>query len=176
MAESKININEKIEQLKAFAATTNGLITLTVGFVVIVGCMFFIQSMMPKKGNIIYGLCGSFLEQQMTFPHTIEHTYVEMYRRAVRIYYKNFDAYGQQNFSYIECSFVQHPQKGVQMDNVIFKSPVKDITEKYYDDERKRSFYRVKLHKIDLFNTSGSPRAIMAGDPDLTLPEPKAMF
>lgn len=165
-----------IDKFKEYASTTNGVITLAVSFTVVVIIAFMIQSMMPKKGSIIYGLCSVFLEQQMTFPHTVEHTYVEMYRRAVRIYYKNFDAYGQQNFSYVECSFVQDPQKGVQLDNVVFKNPVKDITEKYYDEERKRVFHRVKLDKVDLFNQSASPLVIMSQEPDLTLPDPKAMF
>ncbi|MEM9469344.1 MAG: hypothetical protein AAF988_04210 [Pseudomonadota bacterium] len=165
-----------IKQFIDFANTTNGLITLVVGFVVVVVAVFMIQSLFPKKGNIIYGLCSTFLEEQMTFPDTIEHTYVEMYRRAVRIYYQNIDAYGQHNFSYLECSFTQHPQFGVQLDEVVFKSPVKDITEKYYNAERKRSFYRVKREKISLFNRSGAARAIMAQDPNLVLPQPKAMF
>lgn len=154
----------------------NTVIAASVFVVVLFIGYFLFQVLAPKKGNIIYGLCGVFLEQQMTFPNTLEHTYVEMYRSAVRIYYKNIDAYGQQNFSYVECSFIQHPQHGVQLDNAIFKSPVKDITEKFYDEERKRSFYRVKPEKIKLFNRSKSPMAIMSQDPDLTLPEPKAMF
>ncbi|MAZ76829.1 MAG: hypothetical protein CMH31_05955 [Micavibrio sp.] len=155
---------------------SNIIISLSIGVLILIAGYFIVQVIMPKKGNMIYGFCGVFLEQQMTFPDTLEHTYVEMYRSAVRIYYKNIDAYGQQNFSYIECSFVQDPQQGVQLDNVIFKSPVKDITEKFYDEERKRSFYRVKPEKIKLFNRSKSSAVIMSQDPDLTLPEPKAMF
>lgn len=169
-------IKNFIDFIKKNAMTSNGIIVITASFIILIIGYFIVQSMMPKKGSIIYGLCGSFLEQQMTFPDTIEHTYVEMYRSAVRIYYKNIDAYGQQNFSYIECSFYQDQQKGVQLDNVIFKSPVKDITEKFYDSERKRTFYRVKKDKIKLFNRSKSPAAIMSQDPDLTLPEPKAIF
>ena len=157
-------------------ANKNRAVASGIAVVILFVGYFLFQSMMPKKGNVIYGLCGVFLEQQMTFPNTLDHKYVEMYRSAVRIYYKNIDAYGQQNFSYIECSFIQHPQKGVQLDNAIFKSPVKDITEKFYDEERKRSFYRVKPDIIRLFNRSKSPAAIMSQNPDLTLPEPKAMF
>ena len=165
-----------IDFIKKNTMTNNGIITISIAFIILVVGYFIVQSIMPKKGNIIYGLCSVFLEQQMTFPDTIEYTYVEMYRSAVRIYYKNIDAYGQQNFSYIECSFSQDPKNGVQLDNAIFKSPVKDITEKFYDTERKRSFYRVKKDKVELFNRSKSPLAIMSQDPDLTLPEPKAMF
>lgn len=165
-----------IDFIKKNAFTKMGVIVMAAGlFVLLIGFVIF-QSMQPKKGNLIYGMCSIFLEQQTTFPDTLEHTYVEMYRRAVRIYYQNIDAYGQYNFSYVECSFNQDPQEGVQLENVIFKSPVKDITEKFYDKERKRSFYRVKKEHIDLFNQSKSPLAIMSTDPEFLLPTPKAMF
>lgn len=165
-----------IDFIKKNAFTKEGKIVIAAGVVVLIGGYFIAQSMAPKKGNLIYGLCSTFLEQQMTFPDTLEHTYVEMYRRATRIYYQNVDAYGQHNFSYVECSFVQDPKAGVQLENVIFKNPVKDITEKFYDAERRRSFYRAKKEKIDLFNKSKAPLAIMATDPEFLLPTPKRMF
>jgi hypothetical protein len=165
-----------IDFIKKNAFTKNGIITIAASCALLVIGFYILQTMAPRKGNILYGLCSVFLEQQMTFPNTIEHTYVERYPRGIRIYYKNMDAYGQQNFSYLECSFVQHPQAGVQLEHVIFKSPIKDITDKFFDAERNLSFYRVKKEKIDLFNRSRSPEAILSLDHEFVAPRPKAMF
>jgi len=170
------DIKKIIDNIQDNAFTPKGLSIMGGGIVFLMIVFFIIGKLNPPKASIIYGLCGAFLEQQMTFPDTLEHTYVEMYRRAVRIYYQNYDAYGQKNFSYIECSFIRDPQKGLQMENVIFKTPMKNVTERYEDKERRRFTYRVKRDVIELFNRSGSIIAIESHDPNLVLPQPKAMF
>jgi len=138
---------------------------------------YFVQSCAPPKGSINYGICNTFLEQQLTFPSTLDQTFVEEYPPySTRIYYKYVDGYGQTNFSYIQCTFKEDPEKGYIAEDISFKTPVKEITEKFYDKERKRSIYKLKPELLDLFNQSNSPAVIMSQDPDLTQPAPRAMF
>lgn len=154
--------------------TTSGIISIAVT-VLLLGLIFFIvQSCTPKKGTILYGICGSFLEQQLTFPETISHTWVEQYRKAVRIYYSHLDAFGEYQVEMIECAFVQDPQKGVQLESVFFNY-VKEIT----SAERvpgKGRLYKVEQKHIDLFNRSMSPAAILKNNPNLELPPYWAVY
>jgi len=138
---------------------------------------YFVKSCAPPQGSINYGICNTFLEQQLTFPNTLDQTFVEEYPpSSVRIYYKYVDSYGQVNFSYIQCSFANDPEKGYIAKDISFKSPVKEITEKFYDKERKRTIYKLKPELLDLFNQSNGAAVIMSQAPDLTQPVPRAMF
>lgn len=108
----------------------------------------------PRKGSILYGICSAYLEQQIPYPETIRHGRVEQYPKAVRIYYTHIDAFGQYQLEMIECSFIQDPVKGAQIEKILHNR-----------DE-------VDQEKIRKFNISLS--AVMAGEPDLTLPPPMA--
>jgi len=147
---------------------TEGIVVGVLGIAVLFLTLMIVQSCTPQKGGIIYGMCDAFLEQQTPFPETINHTTVEQYRKAVRIYYTHIDAFGEYQLELVECSFRQDPQRGVQLESVYFDH-VKESTEKSRAEGKGR-LYQVKQDYIDLFNKSASPAAILAGEPDLSLP------
>lgn len=155
-------------KIKSYLSTTQGLITTTVVIMGVVLLLTIIQSCTPKKGTILYGLCGAFLEQQILFPETIKHTRVEQYRKAVRIYYTHIDGFGEYQLEMIECSFIQDPAKGVQLESVFIDS-IKESTEKSRTPGKGR-LYKVKQDYIDKFNNSLSPAAILKNNPNLILP------
>jgi hypothetical protein len=148
---------------------TEGLIGGVVVFILLFVVVMIFQSCTPKKGSILYGLCGTFLEQQVPFPMTLKHTSVEQYSKAIRIYFTHIDGFGGYQFEMTECTFRQDSKQGVQIDRVFFNY-VKDVTDK----ERmagKGRLYEVRQDVIDLFNKSQSPLSILSHDPDLTLPQ-----
>ncbi len=160
------NIDFKKISEKAFG--TQGLIVGAGIFIVVFLVIITMQSCQPRTGSIIYGICGAFLEQQVVFPSSIRHNYVEQFPRSIRIYYTHLDSFGQKQIETIECRFRQDPIKGVQMDRIFFSS-FKEITEK----ERLVGQvlpYVVKQDVIDRFNDSLSAKAIVSQEPDLTLP------
>lgn len=106
----------------------------------------------PAKGTIYYGICAAFLEQTLPYPETIRHTAIEQYPSATRIYFTSIDAFGQYKLEMIECAYKNDAQKGLIIDRALFN--------------------RVDMDKalIDKFNPSIP--AIIASEPDLTLPPP----
>ena len=163
--KQKIDLASLKEKLLSTQAIVGGAVVFIFIFIVVL----IVNSCTPAKGNILYGLCGTFLEQQVQFPHTLKHTSVEQYPKAVRIYFTYIDSFGQYQFEMMECTFVQHPQKGVQLDRVFFNY-VKEVTEKERVGGKGR-LYEVKQEHIDLFNNSKAPLSILSHEPDLTLPQ-----
>ncbi len=155
-------------KIKKNLMTTKVLIWCVVGFVLLSIILITFQSLSPRKGNILYGMCSKFLELQLPFPDTIEHKDIELYRRAVRINYTHLDGFGEYRLEMIECSFVQDPVEGVQLDKVLFNY-VKPVT---YNERiiGKGRLYSVRKEVIDLFNQSKSPAAILE-DIDLSVPD-----
>lgn len=156
-------------ELKEKATSTQGIITGAVSVLVLFVVVMIVQSCTPRKGTILYGMCKSFLEVQIPFPETIEHSFVEQYRKAIRIYFTHTDPFGQYQMEYIECSFFQDAAKGVQLESVYFDH-VKKITETTRAPGKGR-LYAVKEKHIEMFNNSRSPAAIVKNNPDLTLPD-----
>ena len=157
-----------ISSLKETLGSTKAIVIGASGFALLFMVFIIVQSCTPKKGNILYGMCRSFLELQLPFPETITPKEVELYRKAVRINYTHLDGFGEYRLEMIECAFEQDPQRGVQLDNVLFNY-VKPVTSK----ERiagKGRLYKVKQEAIDLFNQSKSPAAILE-DIDLSIPD-----
>jgi len=111
-----------------------------------------VYACMPKKGSILYGICSAYLNQTVTYPHTLRHSMVEQYPRAVRIYYTHVDPFGQYKLEMVECSFYMDQEKGIQVDEIL--------------QNRKEIDQAI----VDEFNVSVG--AIVAADPDLTLPPP----
>lgn len=155
-------------KIKTYISSTQGLITTTVVVISAFILLTIIQSCTPKKGTILYGICGGFLEQQILFPETIKHTRVEQYRKAVRIYYNHIDGFGEYQLEMIECSFIQDPEKGVQLE-MVFIDSIKEVTEKTRAPGKGR-LYKVQQDYIDKFNNSLSPAAILTNNPNLNLP------
>jgi len=160
---------QQFPAVKKYATSTQGIISGAVSVIIIMAIVMVIQSCTPRKGTILYGVCKSFLEMQVTFPETIEYDFVEQYRKAVRIYFTHNDSFGEYRVEFIECSFTQHPEKGIQLEKVVFNN-IKESTEKNRVPNRGK-LYAVKQEIIDLFNQSESSEAILLNNPDLTLPE-----
>lgn len=120
------------------------------GALLLLCVMFLLSGSDGRQGTILYGICSAFLEQQVTYPETINQTYVEQYPRAVRIYFTQTDAFGQYRLEMMECSFVKNPQNQIIMEKASLNR--QDISEGI----------------IQKFNLSIP--AIIASEPDLTLP------
>src|SRR5690606_36178791 len=55
--------------------------------IVVLGLILSLFSCQPPKGSMAYGICSTFLELSTPYPHTLQHTYLEGSRTAVRIYF-----------------------------------------------------------------------------------------
>jgi len=157
-----------LASLKEKLFTTKVIIWGVVGFAVFSIILLTVQSMMPRQGNIVYGMCARFLELQVPFPETIEQKDIELYRKGVRINYTHYDGFGEYRLEMIECSFLQDPERGVQLESVLFNY-VKPST---YNERivGKGRLYSVRKEVIDLFNDSKSPAAMLQ-DIDLSIPD-----
>ena len=155
-------------EIKEWATSTEGIVVGSLGVIILFVVVSTIQSCTPRKGTILYGMCGAFLELQVPYPETIHHSSVEQYRKAVRIYYTHTDAFGQYMMRKIECAFIQDPVKGVQLESVILDH-IDDIT---YNKPivGKGKLYEVRPEYIDAFNESDSASAILLNEPRVILP------
>ncbi len=131
--------------------------------------MMSLKACEPRKGSILYGICDAFLQQQVSFPETIKYQTIEQYQRATRLYYSTMGTFGEQRLDMIECTFVLDEANNLSMDGIIFNH-VRPITKEKPISGKGRLF-QVRKEVIDHFNMSGSIPAIIAGEPDLTLPD-----
>lgn len=123
----------------------------SIGFALLV-LVLIMFSCGPKKGTMMFGICRTFLEFQVSYPETIDHILVEQYERAVRIYFTQIDAFGEYKQQTMECAYKQDPQRGWILDIVLLNRQ------------------KVDPEKVKEFNSSLS--AVIAAEPDLTLPPP----
>ena len=165
---------ENWPEIKEKATGTNGIITGAVIFSLLFIVLLIVQSCTPRKGNILYGMCGEFLTLQVPFPLTITQREIEMYSNGVRIYFTHVDAFGGYQLEMTECIFRQDPQAGVQLDRVYFNY-MKDITYRERVPGKGR-LYQVQQKHIDAFNKSKGPAAILLNEPNLEIPEGAAVF
>lgn len=167
-------IKDNWPEIKERATSTEGIIYGSIAVVVIFIITITVQSCMPKKGNILYGMCSEFLKLHIPFPDTIKLTQIDNYRKAVRIYYTHIDAFGEYQLENIECVFFQDAQKGVQMESVFFDT-VKPATKTTRVPGKGRK-YEVTKENIQMFNKSLSPAAMLSVDDDLIIPDDTAVF
>ncbi|MEM6780459.1 MAG: hypothetical protein AAF569_01190 [Pseudomonadota bacterium] len=120
--------------------------------VIIVFVLIFMSATNKPQGHMMFGICRTFVEVQTTYPPTLHVTEVEQYQRAVRIYYTYTDAFGTQKSEFIECAFESVPGKGAQLTAILLNRT------------------EIDQETIKEFNDTIS--AIVAGEPDLTLPRP----
>ncbi len=163
--------------VKNWFLTTAGKITagVTIGLLLIT--LMVMKACEPAKASILYPVCSAFVEQNVSFPETIEYNVVEQYSTSIRLYYAHIDTFGQFLTEYIECSFAEDPNRGLFLRAVVYNT-VKEITEKK-PIKNKGRLYQVQQKHIDLFNQSQTPRMIMQMDRDmldLTLPTPSENF
>ena len=104
----------------------------------------------PAQGTILYGICKTYLEQNVAYPETIRPANVEQYPMATRIYYTSIDPFGQYKMEQIECVYKVDAANNLQVEKILLNRREEEQA------------------KIDKFNISLS--AIVEGKPDLTLP------
>jgi hypothetical protein len=169
--EKKPTSKEKMMALKETLMTREGKIGLgaTVGLLLLT--LLVMKACEPRKGSILYGVCSAFLETQLLYPELLEQNYVEQYSSGVRIYYTQVDGFGQYLNEFIECTYAQNEQEGLFLAAVIFNT-IKPKTKKTTIANKGR-LYRVEQKHIDHFNKSGVIQAVIASEPDLTLPRYK---
>lgn len=127
------------------------ILYVAIGFVFAVAILITF-SCQPKKGSMMYGICRAFLEQIVDYPPTVQILYIEQFPRAVRLYFNQTDAFGQFTQDMVEC--VGDPKGELKFSEVL-------INRKQVDAE-----------KVERFNKTIP--AVVASEPDLTLPEPPA--
>ena len=114
--------------------------------VVIIAAMLIAK----PQGSMMYGICKTFIELHVPYPAYLTMTEVRQFPKAVRIYIMYTDAYGTNKSEEIECSFMMHPTKGAQAEQIfIDREPLEPGV-------------------LERFNESVS--AIVNAEPDLTLP------
>lgn len=125
-----------------------------VGFVVFLLLMtlLIMFSCGPRQGTMLYGICKTYLEQSIPYPETMVPTNVEQYAAATRIYFTSIDPFGQFKLEYIECTYKADAQNNLIVDKVL-------INRREEDPDRVKNF-------------NASLSAIIAAEPDLSLPEP----
>jgi|GEM_PF-861877 len=104
----------------------------------------------PFQGDMKFGICRVFLEQQLNFPDTLRLSTVQDFGESVRIWYSHIDAFGAYRLEPLECFFRADENYGAALEYVT-------IGRREVDPD-----------KVARFNKSIP--AIFAYPPDLTLP------
>ena len=167
-AKDKALSNPQLKQAISFFKTKGGKITAGVMTTLLLTSLLAVKACEPTTGGALFRVCHAFLEQQITYPETIEHKYVEQYPLGTRIYYNHTDGFGQSLGEYIECSFESDPQVGLQLKGVVF-STIKVVTKKTTVKNKGR-LYAVEQKIIDRFNRAYSTDAILKQEQPLPLP------
>jgi len=160
----KKSLKEQFFLLKQFLFTREGKISSSVVVGLFLLVLLVVKACEPAKRSTLHNICSAFLEQQLKYPEMMEQHYAEQYGSGIRVYYAQLDAFGQYLSEFIECSFVQDPQKGLMLDAVVFNT-IKDVTKKVTIKNKGR-LYKVEQEHIDRFNQSGSINAITSYKPD----------
>lgn len=163
MSDNNDDVMDDVQSTQKIAGSK----ILTYGFIGFVFLLIVILlfSCGPRKGTMQYGICKSFLELVLPYPHTIKSNIVEQYSSAVRIYFTHTDAFGEYRLNMIECAFANDEFTGQGFVKDIIFDNFLDIAE---IEPIKGNRYKVKQEILDEFNVSIP--AIAASEPDLTLP------
>lgn len=109
----------------------------------------------PFQGGMPYGICKTFLELQVQYPHTLELSTVDETLKdgkAVRIWFTRIDSFGEYRLEPIECLFRPDPVMGAALDKVTINR------------------IEVDQKKVDAFNAAIP--GLVTNPPDLDLPTP----
>jgi hypothetical protein len=120
-----------------------------------------VYAMQPKEGSMAYGICASFLELNIPYPHTVRHTDIEGSRTAVRIYFTHIDPFGEFKLQTIECKFGPDPNTGFRVTQIAFDP-------NRINPATRQPVNLVDKKTIERFNMSLA--TIMASDPYRVLP------
>lgn len=128
---------------------TKQLVWGGVGVVCLILIMTF-YALQPNKGSMAFGICSTFLELNIFYPHTLNITDIEGSRTAVRIYFTNVDPFGEFQQEMIECTFGPDEVMGMKLTQV------------------SRNRRRVDPSVVNKFNLTLP--TIMSSEPNLILP------
>ena len=115
---------------------------------------------MPFKAGITFGVCKTFLEQQIRYNTHLRYSIVEDFGDSVRIWYRRIDPYGEYRMESMRCHFryaEEHEQEKYGYPPFIIDRVTRD-RRPYYPD------------RVEAFNRS--IQAVIAADPDLIIPAP----
>lgn len=109
--------------------------------------------MQPFKGDANYGICRTFAELRVAYPHTIKILSYENYGGAWKIFYSFIGEYGEQKSNYIDCTFTVNPANG--------QRELKEVK------INRRSIPKEELRRFNL-----SIPGVLKGKPNLVVPAP----
>lgn len=124
------------------------------GAVVAILGYFIYGLFQPYQGSMAYGMCKVFLEQNVTYPTTLQINQVEELNNWVRLWHTQIDGFGAYRMEPIQCYFRPDPVTKSALDKVYLGDPA-----------RKRE---VDPKKVEEFNQSIP--YLLDNPPDLTLP------
>lgn len=78
--------------------------------------LIIFYGMQPLQGSIRYGICRTFIELQLPYPHTLQVNALEESHMTVRVYYSHIDSFGSSKLNMMECEFRNDPKRGLVLD------------------------------------------------------------
>lgn len=79
----------------------------------------------PFEGGPQFGVCKTFLELQVRYPHKLRLSSVEILSPTIRIWFTTLDSFGEYKLQAIQCFFEPDPQYGLKLSKVeIDRRPV----------------------------------------------------
>ncbi|MCM2344026.1 MAG: hypothetical protein NDJ24_05640 [Alphaproteobacteria bacterium] len=123
------------------------------GGVVAVLAVFIWYGMQPFRGDADYGVCRTFAELRIAYPHTMKILSYENYGGAWKIFYSFIGEYGEQRSNYIDCAFTVNPANG--------QRELKEV-----------KINRRPVSKEELKRFNLSIPGVLKGKPNLVIPAP----
>jgi|TARA_R110002126_G_scaffold13118_1_gene55789 hypothetical protein len=110
--------------------------------------LVLVWGLQPTKASMNYGICKTYIELNVPYPHTLKFMDLIDRKLLVRMTYSYIDAYGQTIFFPITCKFDRDEQGRKYLDSVDVN---RDKTHPLEDEERLAEFN--KSFGIQLFQT-----------------------
>ena len=142
---SSVKEKKKRARKKNIKYGAGGLVTVMLSYIIY---LLFI----PYTGTNAFGLCKTFLELKVRYPHTLYLSTVEELGSSIRIWYTQIDSFGEYRMEPIRCYFKQDDTYGMALEKVTIRR--RQLDAKIVED----------------FNRSIG--IILAVQPDLTVPAP----
>lgn len=138
--KKKISFKIKLSE-KEIIGGALGVVGLIIG-------LAFWTTTLPSKGPIEFGVCRTFAELQLKYPHSLKVTTIDRFRNAHEIFYTFIDAFGMHRSNRIECTFTRGPEGQLQIASV-------SINGKPFTDREQINYYNMAIP------------AVIAANPDL---------
>lgn len=162
-------------------------IILGVLCVLIGGYAWYDQAFVPPKGNNLYGICRTYIEQKIPFPHTFRVLQMKQYipekedpnnpqRIAYEVFFTHADTMGNHKVDSMTCGFrfrqdlAGTPWQGIMMEYVIFNNKKNHAwTDRYYPPHQK-SPRAPDDRSEDVERFQAALPGLLSNPPDLSLP------